>query len=150
MFCFYYLKDFKNKPLDQATLTQIKNDMAIFRKAGFKTIRRFGYSNAAKEPDAPLAIILRHLDQLRPVLHENKDVIAVMHADALYVPVGGETCPAESIGPADCAKGPCTTAPSMPSGWLTVIAGRKRPATTICMSKSRWMLLRNALQVARK
>ena len=80
MFRFYYLKDFKNKPLDQATLTQIKNDMAIFRKAGFKTILRFGYSNAAKEPDALLAIILRHLDQLRPVLHENKDVIAVMHA----------------------------------------------------------------------
>ncbi|MDO4703285.1 DUF4832 domain-containing protein [Tannerella sp.] len=80
MFRFYYLKDFKNKPLDEATLTQIKNDMAIFRKAGFKAILRFGYSNADKEPDAPLAIILRHLDQLRPVLHENKDVIAVMHA----------------------------------------------------------------------
>ena len=32
------------------------------------------------EPDAPLSVILQHLDQLKPILQENKDVIAVLQA----------------------------------------------------------------------
>lgn len=80
MYRFYYLKNFRHAPLSQEFLNRIDEDMTVFRKAGFKTILRFAYSDAAKEPDAPLDIILGHLDQLKPVLDQNKDVIAAMHA----------------------------------------------------------------------
>lgn len=77
---FYYLKDFRNAPLNNELFTLIDNDMGALRKAGGKAVVRFAYSNSGTEPDAPLEIILRHLEQLRPVLHRNKDVIAVLQA----------------------------------------------------------------------
>ena len=43
-------------------------------------ILRFAYSLAMYEPDAPLAVILQHLDQIKPILQEYKDVIAVLQA----------------------------------------------------------------------
>lgn len=76
----YYLKDFKNAPISDAFLAQIKKDMEVARKAGIKIILRFAYSLAMDEPDAPLAIILQHLEQVKPLLRENKDVIAVLQA----------------------------------------------------------------------
>ena len=54
--------------------------MGVARKAGIKIILRFAYSIAMDEPDAPLSVILQHLDQLKPILQENKDVIAVLQA----------------------------------------------------------------------
>jgi len=77
---FYYLKEFRNAPLSGEQLSQIDNDMEALRKSGGKAIVRFAYSNSGTEPDAPLEIILRHLEQLRPVLERNKDVIAVLQA----------------------------------------------------------------------
>ena len=78
---FYYLKKFRGgAPLSGALLSQIDADMAVLRRAGGKAIVRFAYSNSGTEPDAPLAVILRHLEQLRPVLQRNKDVIAVLQA----------------------------------------------------------------------
>lgn len=76
----YYLKDFKNAPISEAFLSQIGQDMAVARRAGIKIILRFAYSLAMDEPDAPLSVILGHLDQLKPLIRENKDVIAVMQA----------------------------------------------------------------------
>ena len=76
----YYLKDFKNAPISDAFLSQIRQDMGVARKAGIKIILRFAYSIAMDEPDAPLSVILQHLDQLKPILQENKDVIAVLQA----------------------------------------------------------------------
>lgn len=76
----YYLKDFKNAPISDAFLSQIKQDMEVARKAGIKMILRFAYSLAMDEPDAPLAVILQHLDQIKPILQEDKDVIAVLQA----------------------------------------------------------------------
>lgn len=77
---FYYLKDFRNAPLTDALFEQIDDDMEALRKAGGKAIVRFAYSNSGTEPDAPLNVILGHLEQLRPVLNRNKDVIAVLQA----------------------------------------------------------------------
>lgn len=76
----YYLKDFKNTPISDTFLSQIKQDMEVARKAGIKIILRFAYSLAMDEPDAPLSVILQHLDQIKPILQENKDVIAVLQA----------------------------------------------------------------------
>ena len=78
---FYYLKKFRGgAPLSGALLSQIDADMAVLRRVGGKAVVRFAYSNSGTEPDAPLAVILRHLEQLRPVLQRNKDVIAVLQA----------------------------------------------------------------------
>lgn len=77
---YFYLKDFKDKPLTQAVLDEIEQDFATARNAGIKLIPRFAYSQAQNEPDAPLDIILQHLDQLQPVLTNNADVIATVQA----------------------------------------------------------------------
>ncbi|MCD8181799.1 MAG: DUF4832 domain-containing protein [Bacteroides sp.] len=76
----YYLKDFKNAPISDAFLSQIKKDMEVVRKAGIKIILRFAYSLAMDEPDALLEIILQHLEQVKPILQEDKDVIALLQA----------------------------------------------------------------------
>ena len=80
LFRYFYLKEFKDKPLSQAALDQIDADMAVIRTAGMKCVMRYAYSSAENEPDAPLNIILQHLDQLKPVLEKNADVIAVLQA----------------------------------------------------------------------
>jgi hypothetical protein len=76
----FYLKSFRNKELSPEALNQIDADMATLRSSGMKCVMRFAYSSEANEPDAPLDIIFRHLEQLKPVLAKNVDVIAVMQA----------------------------------------------------------------------
>ncbi|MDR2139261.1 MAG: DUF4832 domain-containing protein [Tannerella sp.] len=80
LFRYFYLKNFRNDPLSQKALDDFDKDMATIRKAGMKCIVRFAYSSDIDEPDAPLNTILQHLDQLKPCLQKNADVIAVMQA----------------------------------------------------------------------
>jgi Domain of unknown function (DUF4832)/Domain of unknown function (DUF4874) len=74
----YYLKTFRDKPLSEAQLTIIQNDFAIIREAGVKCVLRFAYSQGIGEPDAPIDIVLKHMDQLAPILRDNADVIATV------------------------------------------------------------------------
>jgi hypothetical protein len=76
----YYLKKFRAADLSQAQLDLIANDFATMRTAGVKCVLRFAYSSSETDPDAPLSVVLRHLDQLKPLLEANSDVIAVMQA----------------------------------------------------------------------
>ncbi|KAA6339475.1 hypothetical protein EZS27_012579, partial [termite gut metagenome] len=76
----YYLKSFRDKVLSQEALDQIDTDMITLRKSGLKCVLRFAYSSQESEPDAPLSIVLQHLDQLKPVFEKNADVIAVLQA----------------------------------------------------------------------
>ena len=76
----YYLKAFRDKDLNAQALSQIDTDMAVLRSTGVKCVLRFAYSSQENEPDAPLDIVLRHLDQLKPVFEKNADVIAVLQA----------------------------------------------------------------------
>ncbi len=76
----FYLKDFRDKPLSDAALKEFDADMQLIRESGLKCILRFAYSEGVDQPDAPLHIIEQHLDQLRPYLEKNSDVIAVMQA----------------------------------------------------------------------
>jgi hypothetical protein len=76
----YYLKSFRSVPLNQSILTMIGNDFNTIRQAGMKSIVRFAYSDNIGQPDAPLNIILNHIDQLKPLLQQNSDVILVMQA----------------------------------------------------------------------
>lgn len=75
-----YLKNFKSTPLSAAALEALDNDFETMRKAGIKCLLRFAYSSGETEPDAPFSIISQHLDQLKPYLEKNADVIAVMQA----------------------------------------------------------------------
>ena len=77
----YQLDSFKDKSISSDLLTAIQTDMDIIREVGNKIVLRFSYSNTCCDPpfnDAPKAVLLQHLDQLKPILEKNKDVIAVV------------------------------------------------------------------------
>jgi hypothetical protein len=77
----YQFDEFKLDPLTEEVLEDIRIDMDVVREAGMKVILRFSYSKSCCDPpfnDAPKATILVHLEQLKPVLTENEDVIAVV------------------------------------------------------------------------
>jgi hypothetical protein len=76
----YYLENFKDKPISDAELSLIKADMQKLRDAGVKCVLRFAYTDDMNKSDAPYSIISQHLDQLKTVFEENKDVIAFVQA----------------------------------------------------------------------
>jgi len=76
----YYLENFKDQPINNAELSLITADMQKLRDAGVKCVLRFAYTDDMSGTDAPFSIISQHLDQLKPVLEENKDVIAFVQA----------------------------------------------------------------------
>jgi len=76
----YYLENFKDKPLSEAELTLIKTDMQTLRNAGLKCVLRFAYTDDMNDTDAPLSIVKQHIDQLKPIFEQNKDVIAFVQA----------------------------------------------------------------------
>ena len=76
----YYLEAFKNSDLSTAQLDLIKTDFERLRSAGIKCVLRFAYNSDSNDTDAPLNIIERHLDQLKPIFVDNADVIAFVQA----------------------------------------------------------------------
>jgi hypothetical protein len=76
----YYLENFKDRAISDAELNLIKADMQKLRDAGVKCVLRFAYTDDMSKSDAPFSIISQHLDQLKPVFEENKDVIAFVQA----------------------------------------------------------------------
>ncbi|MES2265164.1 MAG: DUF4832 domain-containing protein [Bacteroidota bacterium] len=88
VFRYYVLDDVVNQAISASFLTNLKKDFDAARTAGVKLIPRFVYTATAKPGncpegficplygDAPKAIILNHILQLKPVLHDNADVIA--------------------------------------------------------------------------
>lgn len=76
----YYLKKFRATDLSDAQLNLMRTDFQRMRETGIKCVLRFAYSSGQYDPDAPLEIIQRHLDQLKPIFEENRDVIAVIQA----------------------------------------------------------------------
>lgn len=76
----YTLNTFKNSPISEIYLKHIQDDFDFLRTNGFKIILRFSYTFNEPKPhtDAPLNIVLSHIDQLEPLLQNNSDVIALM------------------------------------------------------------------------
>ena len=78
------LDDFRNGPISAEALAQMDAGFASMRRSGLKAQLGFSYNFPSSwdvsnpPPDAPLAIVLGHLDQLGPVFERNKDVIASM------------------------------------------------------------------------
>jgi Domain of unknown function (DUF4832)/Domain of unknown function (DUF4874) len=74
----YHIAAFRTKDLSQAFLERLTADFATARQAGMKVVFRFAYNYPKGGPDASLTIVLNHLEQLRPILTANVDVIAFM------------------------------------------------------------------------
>jgi len=78
---YWVLSEFRDRPLTPEMLDRVRADFAAARAAGVKIIGRFAYNfGPIGAPDAPLDRVLGHLDQLRPVLRENADVLALLEA----------------------------------------------------------------------
>ena len=82
------LDAFRKRPLTDGFRRALDRGFAHVRAAGIKVVLRFVYNDSARGADASKWQILAHIDQLRPVLEANADVIAVM--DAGFIGAWGE------------------------------------------------------------
>jgi Domain of unknown function (DUF4832)/NPCBM/NEW2 domain/Domain of unknown function (DUF4874) len=76
----YHIADFRNRDLTAEYLNFLQRDFDTARQAGVKIGMRFAYNYPMGGPDAPLAVILRHIGQLQPLFVQNADVIAYLEA----------------------------------------------------------------------
>jgi hypothetical protein len=73
------LDDYRDRSLDSALLDGLSQGFARVRAAGVKVVLRFMY-NSSFSADASRDRIIGHVNQLKPLLQANADVIAVMQA----------------------------------------------------------------------
>jgi hypothetical protein len=66
--------------LPQSVLDALQAGFGRARQAGIKVVLRFSYNACMSCPDASKAWILRHIEQLQPVLAQNWDVILLFQA----------------------------------------------------------------------
>jgi hypothetical protein len=78
----YYMGNYVDKPIAREYLDRIREDFQAIRSAGIKVVLRFAYTSRSTEPygDATPGRVMEHVAQLKPILQENADVIAVMQA----------------------------------------------------------------------
>ncbi|MES2645421.1 MAG: DUF4832 domain-containing protein [Bacteroidota bacterium] len=97
----YELDTFKMQPLSQSFLSNLQKDFDAVRAAGLKVILRFAYTNTTHGGDckdeykicppygdAPRHIVLKHVQQLKPLFYKNADVIAVLQQG--FIGIWGE------------------------------------------------------------
>ncbi len=82
-----YLEKFADTPtLDADWLALVQADLDTAREAGVSVILRFAYAQGGDWPysppygDAPVDVVLAHIEQLGPLLRENSDVIATIQS----------------------------------------------------------------------
>lgn len=86
---FYNFKHFKDKDLPAEILAGFDEDMQELRDRGLKCVLRFAYTETQSDDvDATPQWVKRHLEQLKPHLAANADVIYVLEAG--FVGVWGE------------------------------------------------------------
>ena len=78
----YPLDSYKNALISASYLRQMEHDFETLRKAGMKAVIRFSYTDKDTPPygDARPEIVLKHIQQLKPILKANSDVILVLQA----------------------------------------------------------------------
>lgn len=85
----YYLADYVNSDIPQAYLDRMEKNFDALRQGGAKAIIRFAYKydsdDSAKPWNADKEHMMRHIDQLAPVLQKNADVILGFEAGFLGV-----------------------------------------------------------------
>lgn len=97
----YELDTLKNQPLSADFLNNLQKDFDAVRATGLKIILRFAYTNSTHGGDckdeykicppygdAPRHIVLQHVQQLKPLLHKNADIIAVLQQG--FIGIWGE------------------------------------------------------------
>lgn len=82
------LDEFRDRLLTKEYLDRLTAGFAAVRAAGIKVLPIFAYNFPTDEdikadrvknsPDAPLPLVLQHLEQLKPILTANQDVIAAL------------------------------------------------------------------------
>lgn len=109
-FRYFILEGFNNKLLTTDILNKIKADFDVVRQAGVKLIPRFTYTNTKTTGscpggffcppygDAPKAIVLQHIEQLKPILQANADVIASVQLG--FIGIWGENYYTDYFGDA--------------------------------------------------
>ncbi len=117
----YELDIFTDKDLSPEFLNLVDHDMAQARQAGMKVILRFAYTNTAHQGscgdengicppygDAPPSVVLRHIEQLKPVLLKNSDVIFLLQQG--FIGIWGENYYTDHFGDAtNAGKGYIST-----------------------------------------
>lgn len=90
MYIGFYLRSFMDGDISEAYLNMVRKSLDAVRSAGIKCVLRFAYQNSesSKPWDAPVDVVLRHVEQLKPILQENEDVIFILQAG--FVGVWGE------------------------------------------------------------
>jgi len=107
----YELDLFKDKPLSEDFLNNLQKDFDAVKEAGCKMILRFAYTNTAKGGDckdeykicppygdAPVAVTLHHIQQLKPLLQKNAAVIAALQEG--FIGIWGENYFTDHFGDA--------------------------------------------------
>jgi hypothetical protein len=85
----YNYKRYKAQDLPDYILNAFDEDMQVLRDKGIKCVLRFAYTESESDNvDATPDWVKRHLEQLKPHLEANKDVIYVLEAG--FVGVWGE------------------------------------------------------------
>ena len=78
-----YLNDYRESDLPKDLLDGLQTNFDDIREAGIKAIIRFAYNEGPypdTQPDASKSQILKHIEQLTPLLQTNADVIAWVEA----------------------------------------------------------------------
>ncbi|WP_207534509.1 DUF4832 domain-containing protein [Desertivirga arenae] len=96
----YLLTDFRDKPISSQFLEKLQKDFDAVRSAGLKIVLRFSYTDKSKNGDcpdkaicppygdAPKEVVLNHIAQLKPLIQQNSDVIAVVQEG--FIGIWGE------------------------------------------------------------
>ena len=71
---YNYLTDFMEGDISEEALNVIRTNMQALRDAGMKVVLRFAYKDGYPEEDKPwdpeVDVVLRHVEQLKPILQE--------------------------------------------------------------------------------
>jgi hypothetical protein len=74
------LQNFKNGPISDTYLAQLRERLEQVRRTGLKTSLRFWYTWSESEIDAPRDVMMNHIGQLAPLLRDFSDVILTLQA----------------------------------------------------------------------
>ncbi len=108
VFRYYVLNGYTNNLLPATFFDNLTADFATAKQAGVKLITRFTYTVQAKAGscpegfacppygDAPKNIVLQHIGQLKPVLQQNADVIAILQMG--FIGIWGENYYTDNFG----------------------------------------------------
>ena len=77
---YFYLTGYRGREIDEAGFQAMQFYFDTLRAYGLKALLRFAYSTDPGVNDATQADMLRHIEQLRPFLEQNKASIHVLQA----------------------------------------------------------------------